>query len=494
MKARPTSPTSEMIEYVRCFWEYHFRGNSSKSGNNCLDLACNPVFRYTFPSYHQRKTLQIKTVLEFSAASLTAFLVACFSPTHQEGLGCSDDGLCPSGLACASDQICRSPDGFVDGGFVDGGFVDGGVLDDASPGIPDAALFDGGNDSCDIGDDSICATGPVQTEIVISTDSEVLDTDTDSRCRTFTTAEGAVVCLIYTDSFTVQGGSVLNVVGSKPLFVASIGSITIDGRVDVSSSRNGLRGAGSNSSQCPPPLIPAANGVSSGGGGAGGSFQGKGGNGGFGDVGGGIDTFGAIASTPEGLPDKLRGGCEGSSGGTGDNSFIPSEPGAGGGAIAFLSTISFTVSSTGSLFANGSGAGRGIQERGGGAGGGSGGMLTMTAPSVVLQGLVLAEGGGGGGGASTFQDGADGNNSTKESSGAGGLGASIGDDGEEGNGGEGSTTASRGQHSGIEGIDGDGARRGGGGGGGGAGYLIVKGTMFQLGSSSPGFTIVSSSL
>ncbi len=293
-----------------------------------------------------------------------------------------------------------------------------------------------------------------------------------------------MVCLIYTEAFEVRFGSVLDVIGSKPLFVASIGSIKIDGRVDVS-SRNGLRGAGSNSSKCLL-VFPAGNSTGGGGGGAGGSFQGMGGNGGLGNA-SGIGTFGASAAMPGGLPDKLRGGCGGSSGGRGADPSVPSDPGAGGGAIAFLSAVSFTVSSTGTLFANGSGAGRGIRERGGAAGGGSGGMITMTAPSVILQGLVLAEGGGGGGGANSSQDGLDGKNPTKISSGAGGQGAILSNGGD---GGEGSTTASRGQHAGIEGIDGDEGRRGGGGGGGGAGYLIVKANTLQIGSSSPGITLV----
>ncbi|MBL4633549.1 MAG: hypothetical protein JKY56_06745, partial [Kofleriaceae bacterium] len=201
--------------------------------------------------------MQIKSIIELSAASLTAFLVACFSPTHQEGLACSEEGLCPSGLACSADQICRSPDTVADGGS----------LDDA-PRAPDAGLSDGGNVACEFSDTSICASGPIQPAITISGDPDELNTDTDARCREFTTAAGSNVCLIYTDSFEVLSGGVLRVVGSKPLFIASVGSIEIHGNVDASSSRNGSRGGGSNSSDCLSP-IPADSSNSGGGGGAG---------------------------------------------------------------------------------------------------------------------------------------------------------------------------------------------------------------------------------
>ena len=71
---------------------------------------------------------------------------ACFSPTFQEGLVCSESGECPGDLTCIADRC-------VSGGSQT--FPDSGVdVADAAPGAPDAAL-------CESGSTVIEATGAI---------------------------------------------------------------------------------------------------------------------------------------------------------------------------------------------------------------------------------------------------------------------------------------------------------------------------------------------
>lgn len=419
--------------------------------------------------------------IAISAVAISALLTACFNPTHQEGLACSEDGLCPDGLTCAADQICRMPEATADSGQT----ADGAI------GQADASTTDAATVECLFTDTTICAAGPLQPAIVIPIGmNDLLDTDVDDRCADFMSG-GRAMCLIYTERFDISIGASLRVTGSRPLFVASRSTITINGRLNGSSSRtDGLLGPGSNDDDCAL-LLPGEDSEDGGGGGAGGSFQGRGGDGGRGDYRIGPGTAGANAAPLlGGIPDDLRGGCPGSSGGEGGINGAPeAKPGEGGGGMGFVSLGAFTVSPTGALMVNGSGALRGTITRGGGGGGGSGGMLQMEAPLVRLQGLVLAEGGGGGGGANTSENGNPGLDPSNLSSGAGGSGADSGNEGDEGDGGEGSTTNARGDHSGVEGIDGQQGRRGAGGGGGGAGYLFIIADSLQISGTSPGITL-----
>jgi len=279
-----------------------------------------------------------------------------------------------------------------------------------------------------------------------------LNTSTDARCIA---PLGLDVCVIAATAIDVTG--TVNVSGTRPLILlAAAGSIAIPSgaTLDVASHRGGKLGPGAN----PPGCGIGAMDATSTGGGAGGSFAGKGGRGG--GVGGGA------AGTPV-IFSALRGGC------TGGRVFQAGD-GGGGGAVALIAKT--TISVKGTINASGAGGSQG-QVASGAGGGGAGGAILLDAPSVVIDttGVLMAQGGGGGEGGGGSVQGMPGADPTTVGVAApGGAGTSAGGDG--GPGANGST--------GGDGMGGGGGS-GSGGGGGGIGVIRAFGTVTDMGKSAP---------
>ncbi len=199
---------------------------------------------------------------------------------------------------------------------------------------------------------------------------------------------------------------------NTPVYILATGNVTIDGTISV----NGTDGSG---------IYPGVGGPGGFDGGLGGtlnqdggkglgpgggypgrsnpgmSYGGAGGGGGFGLTGNngyndssalGGNTYGNINILPViGGSGGGGGGGRGSSGGGG---------GGGGGAILIASSGTITISSTGSITANGgNGAGTTaapIWSSGGGGGGGSGGAIKLMADTIAGEGTISASGGSGG--------------------------------------------------------------------------------------------------
>ncbi len=288
-----------------------------------------------------------------------------------------------------------------------------------------------------------------------------LDTAIDPRCQPFPQSGGPEVCLIYASEIEIASAGVV-AYGTRPLAIAAVHSLKVQGALDVSSKRS-RPGAGASSSTdaiCNYGQVPVAN-TQGAGGGAGGSFATAGGGGGVGNVGAASTSAGGIPGSLQPTPTILRGGCNGQDGAAGQDPAI-SPKGTGGGAV-YLVADEIEVSAAASVLAGGSGAGASGRDDGGG-GGGSGGLIVIHAATLRLSGLVIATGGGGsqgGAGTGTGQPGAD---ATSVAAAEGGQSATHG-----GWGGDGATDSS-----GAIGLSDD---DGGGGGGGGAGFILVRTTQ-----------------
>jgi len=286
------------------------------------------------------------------------------------------------------------------------------VLDGGSGGFPGDGkpIIDApsGSATCfGLGVWELCTAGVPGTKTL----SGAIDTDTSPLCQASSVVQWTALqpdaCFVIADTVTIAG---LKATGSRPLVIIGTRGVTVAGLLDVASRRSG-RGPGSQSTECQPfgrtPGLggapPAAGG---GGGGAGGSFTSRGGNGGNGDQ--GFHQNGQAADLDLGLPMRLRGGCAGQAGGSGDSATSGGDAGPGGGAVYLVSGGKLAI--MGTINASG-GGGAGGGARNGGGGGGSGGMIilqgspiTTTAASVILA----AGGGGGGGGDPLTAPGADG--------------------------------------------------------------------------------------
>jgi hypothetical protein len=264
---------------------------------------------------------------------------------------------------------------------------------------------------------------PSDLTIEIDTDSSPLCDQNNDRKGDFCVVAGAGITLAATKSIRAYG--------TKPLVVLSTTTMTLEATstVDVSSNRGigpVATGAGANSAMCTSGAAPEFAG-----GGYGGSFGGKGGNGE--QLTGATVTSGVAAPALTSPPTILRGGCPG---GNGDAS--GGAGGAGGGAVALIAGTSIQVDGT--VNASGAGGKGGPATQSGGGGGGSGGMIVLDAPSITATGSLFANGGGGGqggdGSGSNFGMGDDGGespapstpaaggNNTGRDGGAGGTGSS----------------------------------------------------------------------
>ncbi|MBL4637611.1 MAG: hypothetical protein JKY56_27390 [Kofleriaceae bacterium] len=363
------------------------------------------------------------------------------------GAGCTFDG---NNTAQGFDQV----DGETDGGG-----------NETLP-LLDSGIPAGG---CPVGSDFICATGQPDSSWEVQQDI-LINTDSDSRCRTLVQPNNTKVCLFYVDGFTLADGVRLRAIGSRPLLIASDHDIVIHGIVDVSSARGEVPGASANSSVCNQGDSADSH-FAGGGGGAGGSFQGPGGNGGTGNRNGLFDKGdGGLAGGVIASPTTLRGGCIGHEGKNSDGG----SGGSSGGSVGFLAGNIFTLSQNARIMANGSG-GQGASNSAGGGGAGTGGLVSISAQELILLGEISANGGGGGGGGSLFEDGGDGRNGSDAQAADGGVNSGSG-----GNGGKGSSSQAL-----IFGEEGNSATAGAGGGGGGAGYIMLTGQVSSSVTTSP---------
>jgi hypothetical protein len=301
-------------------------------------------------------------------------------------------------------------------------------------------------------------------------DTIEIDTDSSPMCDQHN--DRNEYCVVAGAGFTLAAGKSIRSYGTRPLVLLSTTTMTLEvtSTVDVSSNRNiGPKntGANANPSVCISGTLPELAG-----GGFGGSFGGKGGDGER--LTGAAATTGVAAVALTSPPTQLRGGCPG---GNGD-----AAGGSGGGAVALIAGTSIQID--GKINASGAGGRGGPATQSGGGGGGSGGMIVIDAPSITATGPLFANGGGGGQGG----DGAGGNlgigdeggespapptpapagNNTGRDGGAGGAGSSgIKLGGSNAGGGGGSSGG------------------GGGGGGGGAGFIHAHGVTTNI--SPPSF-------
>ncbi|MBA3397030.1 MAG: hypothetical protein H0T89_30655 [Deltaproteobacteria bacterium] len=353
---------------------------------------------------------------------------------------------------------------------------DGGV--DAITDSPPLEI-DAPGTTCAAGFLDLCGEPPATEAFVIAVDRD-FNTDTDPRCRTFAQAGGPDVCLVMATSVQIAGGTALFVAGSRPLAIASAGSIDIMGILDVSSRRGGAPGP--NAQACPFARIPEDD-PGGAGGAAGGTFVATGGIGGLGDS----DTsLGADGNAPGGLPgsavaiSKLRGGC---AGGKGGNQVAAGNQGgaggAGGGGLYLVARGTIGVVGNGKIRATG-GGGTGGSAQAGGGGGGSGGYIILEAPTVFIDGELSANGGGGGEGGANIASvptagvsGADGTYGMTAAAGG------VGPDDRLGYGGDGGAWMTSGGAAGRDSIV------SGGGGGGAVGVIRILGTRTGAGLVTP---------
>jgi hypothetical protein len=203
-------------------------------------------------------------------------------------------------------------------------------------------------------------------------------------------------------SFEIPAGVRVTVTGSTPLTITATSGVVIDGILDLG-GRNGTNASCFAAwSQCPAPNGWGAGGLGGGGGGNPGGSSGM-------DY--CVSSCSASAPTTActcGAPGSGPGGgargeycSQGSGGGggghaaTGQNGLANSAgtvPGGAGGAAYSSLEAGLLVPGSG----GGSGAAAGAANAAGGGGGGGGGAVKITAPSIIVNGSILARGGNGG--------------------------------------------------------------------------------------------------
>jgi hypothetical protein len=381
-----------------------------------------------------------------------ALLAGCYQPAAEAT--CSvrcPSGVCPSGMTCGGDGLCRSSPG------------------DKCDVINDAGGGDDGGKLC-FGHGFIrdfCVTPPTTPR---QFGTEQLSTLTSNCSETHEQLDGTTLCFFVYTSIVFSG--TLRVTGPNPAVFVGVGDVTVapGGAIDVSSkSVEVIAGAGGGEAKgCTPAQSLAGTGDSkmiAGSGGAGGSFTGNGGTGGDANY---VDNTVAV-NIPGGLrgiaftPTTVRGGCPGGPGGKGAIAGSFPQGGLGGGAVYLFSRGIVRVHGA----INASGAGGGAPSKGGGGGGGgTGGFIGLDAPNYdLVNAIVFAVGGSGASGANAAVDGTAGKEPMMPMS-AGPTPAPIG----AGAGGGGADFGLA--QNGDNGTDG-----GGGGGGGGKGFIGFAGSV-----------------
>lgn len=363
-------------------------------------------------------------------------LVGCFAPTPQPGAPCAN-GTCPTGLTCQpSTNTCE-----LENRPIDSGATQNDARPDAPPDALDAFVL-----LCYGMFDPVCPMPPVTMPLTISLPTQI-DTDSSPLCL----ASEPDACVLAGTTVSIE--AVVTATGVRPLAILATSTLTIDGTIDVSSSRGGAVGAGSE--------LGCGNAVAATGliGGPGGSFGGVGGVGGLAaGMGAGLPANLAASNVT-----SLHGGCRGSDG----SGTTPGIGGRGGGVVWLIGS---SITINGSIDASGAGGGA-AEVLGGGGGGGSGGMVILDSSSVTVGSLgqIFANGGGGGEGATQNNSGTPGEDASAAIVAAQGGENSSPKGGNGGNGALGVTAA-------REGLNGGQCGRGdvgGGGGGGGVGIIRV---------------------
>jgi len=385
------------------------------------------------------------------AGWIFVLLPACFHPSYDHP-ACGPNRECPSGLTCNAQLICEAE----------------GTLDS---GPPDASA------RCFGSFFKVCFTtlADVPKVPVILTDAATeIDTDASTLCDQHNDQQSDY-CVVAAAGFTLPATRSIRGYGSKPLVLLSTTTMTLEATstIDVSSNHTvgpQARGAGGNSSLCTSGASPELAG-----GGYGGSFGGKGGDGER--LAGAAAPSGVAAAALISPPTQLRGGC---SGGNGDAS--GGVGGSGGGAVALIAGTSIQLD--GKINASGAGGHGGPATQSGGGGGGSGGMIVLDAPIITATGPLFANGGGGGQGGTGGGmpvGGDDGGESSAPLT-AGPAGNNGTTDGGSGGAGSFGTSKLTGFNAGGGAVSNGG---GGGGGGGGAGFIRARGITTNI--SPPSF-------
>jgi len=315
-----------------------------------------------------------------------------------------------------------------------------------------------------------------------------LDTDRSQRCAQ-ASDRSAEYCVVAATQITIAPGVTLRGHGARPLVLVATELIDIQGSIDVHSEQSApsIPGAGAGTAaSCPSDgAAPVAAG-----GGYGGSFQGRGGQGKPANP----PELPATAPSPLDQMPELRGGCPGGDGGTVGGAVGGGAGGAGGGAVALVGgTIRIHVVPSvgacrvaghladGCIDASGAGGTGGAKLAGGagGGGGGTGGMIVIDAEPFDISGARLfANGGGGGEGGGPNAPGIPG----EEASGPGrpAPGGVVAANNESGDGAPGSSGTVL---NGAGADDSTCCGGGGGGGGGAAGY--IRAPVFTDGEVDP---------
>jgi hypothetical protein len=419
--------------------------------------------------------------------ALAAATFGC-SPFGGGAFTCTDDlqcarsgtaGTCqPNGYCSFLDDSCPSGQRYGDSS----GGLGGVCVGDEPPADarPDTPM----NVACVIGGLDLCEETPLPPLQI--TASETLNTDTDPRCITFAQAGGGNACLVYATEVSIGTGVTLSAIGSRPLIIASAASIALPGELDVSSRRGAQTGAAANDAACTT-RREAENDLGGAAGAGGGSFHGKGGDGGDGDTDNSLPQGpasdgnaqkGEAADALAIAPTFARGGCRGANGGseTGPGGGNGGAGGNGGGAVWLVANDTIDVG--GAIRATGAG-GEGGGDQSGGGGGGSGGFIKLAATTLTIGGSISANGGGGGeGGCRCSGVEIPGNPGADGVPGAAAAGGGTGASDAGGDGGASGATP-------PNALAGAASEVGAGGGGGGAGFIVFVGAATVTGVVSP---------
>lgn len=399
-----------------------------------------------------------------------ACLAGCYDPAALAvcATRCDGNQLCPAGQMCGADSRCHAADGLECSQLE----VDGGT--DAALGCLGGGAVPAFQPVCD----AAAHVTTMATRLLGGT----IDTGMPSQCDEMASqTAGPPVCVVLGYDITVGD---LSTTGPNPLAIIAINDLTIAvGSTLQAGSHAAITGPGADGAACG--AGKGADDVNGAGGGAGGSFQGVGGRSGAGDVGGTAPGGPTLITFT--LPATLRGGCPGTTGGSGGTATTAG--GVSGGAVYLVAGRDLAIN--GGVFAGGHGAPGGTPYSGGG-GGGSGGMVALEGMHVRIEGstgaAVAANGGGGSGGSGNIGASA-GDDATGITTAGGGQSTSnIGNDAMGGYGGMGSGPGIVGGMGANEsgGVAGQ-QNAGGGGGGGGAGFVVVHGLV--VGMTSPPFTL-----
>lgn len=283
---------------------------------------------------------------------------------------------------------------------------------------------------------------------------------------------GPELAVLQAQRITISDGAVVRIVGSRGLVILAR-TIDVGGTLDASASA-GTAGPGAAPIKAASGVHEAGNVCDSGGGG--------GGHGGAGGTGG--DSASCTVGGPGGAMigdealTRLVGGGAGGDGVTGACGIPPG--GGGGGALQLSAVERVAISGGGAVLAGGGGGIGGLEcgdgDAGSGGGGGAGGAIYIEAPTVVLDGLVLAHGGGGGAGGNGLTQngpigkGGDGAGGTSSDPAAGGVPPAP----NAGAGGTGATGL-------LAAGDGMTSNHNAGGGGGGVGRIVIIAGALELG-------------